>query len=444
MTFELYQKFSDNLKNFGYLDFFQSIAIAVSGGSDSMALLDLSSKWANTNNKKIIVIHVDHNLRESSRLDAMHVENYCKTKNLECYILNWQHEEIQGNIQQKARLARYSMIKDLCCSLDVNHLLTGHHLEDNAENFIQRFIRGSGVIGLAYSNEHFFNNLRILRPLHNILKGECVEYLKLRNIEWREDETNQSTKYLRNDIRANLQNILEKQHISYDQLLARIGSTQNHFHDVSSLVKDKLIEVLAECCFIENLGYVTIDYLTFKIQNSYIKHLILSYLINIISGRNELPRSSKISYIINSMQNLGNHYFTLHGAKISLVNDVILITYHNKIKNKLSIKQELQDNLLWDNRFLFKVSTALKDNFSVDFCSEKEYTEIIDEIDLNLKKQFSKKALKEIILSLPAIKMPDKIVAISQINYYDKSTGYLEEALEVIFYPTFKSKLIHF
>ena len=67
---------------------------------------------------------------------------------------------------------------DLCNRNGITHLFTGHHLEDNVENFVLRLIRGSGLIGLAQSNEHFFNNVRIIRPLFNSLKEELNLYMK--------------------------------------------------------------------------------------------------------------------------------------------------------------------------------------------------------------------------------------------------------------------------
>jgi len=444
MKLELNKKFDINIAQFEYLDLFSTLAIAVSGGSDSMALLSLTQNWANDNNKKIIVIHVDHKLRPSSYFDATHVQNYCANLNIECYILPWQHSIIKGNVQQKARLARYELITELCKKLNISQLFTGHHLEDNVENFIQRLIKGSGIIGLSSSNEHFYNNIRILRPLFNFTKSECIDYLKLENIKWVEDETNQNTKYLRNDIRANLSSILKKQDISYEQLISRLATTQEHFYDVTLIVREKLTLILAKYCFIDNLGFVKIDYKTLKDENIYIQHLLFSYLITIISGKNYLPRGSKIQHMLESIANNSKKYFTLHNTKITLTDDSLLITYEKNRKLLISSEKTLINNLLWNNRFLFKISKELTENFTVDFCSEKEYTEIIDKIDLNIKQQFSSKEFKEIILTIPTIKLNNKIVAINQINYYDKDIEYLAEVLEIIFSPTFKSKLIHF
>ncbi|MCF8462603.1 MAG: hypothetical protein K9G11_01670, partial [Rickettsiaceae bacterium] len=113
---EYYQKFCGNIDDFGYVTKSKKIAIAVSGGSDSMALLDLSRLWAIDHNIEIVAITVNHNLRASALSEIKFVREFCQLNNIECHVLNWT-ENVSSNIQQKARLARYQLITSLCRQL---------------------------------------------------------------------------------------------------------------------------------------------------------------------------------------------------------------------------------------------------------------------------------------------------------------------------------------
>ena len=431
------------MSNFGIVDFVGTIAVAVSGGSDSMALLHVAARWARERKAKIVAIHVNHQLRDDASIDASHVSQYCKQQHIECFILNWQHSQIASNIQHQARDARYLMMSNLCKDIFVSHLLTAHHADDNAENFAIRLIKGSGLIGLAASYEYFHNNIRILRPFYNISKDDCTQYLTLNKLSWVEDSSNSSAKYLRNDIRINIQGILQKQHINYSQLIARINDVSANFSDVSDIVKKRLIELLALYCIIEKTGHVLINYLALKNENNYIKILLISYLVTIVSGRNFTPRSNKIAHLLKNIDSSANRQCTIHSCKIIRQGDMLLIMYESEL-NKTDKSVILKNHLLWNNRFLIKVKDDVTEKYVVDFCSRQDYINIKDELNLRGELRNCLNKFHDILFTLPIIKLNDKIVAIVQINYYDISARQLSKSVEIDFAPSFKSKLIHY
>ena len=103
------------------------VALAVSGGSDSIALLFLASKWAKENQIRLIVFSVDHRLRKKSSDELEFVKRLSLTLENKFVEFIWQHDNSKSALQGRARLARYKMMTNKCHELDVNSLLTAHH-----------------------------------------------------------------------------------------------------------------------------------------------------------------------------------------------------------------------------------------------------------------------------------------------------------------------------
>ena len=446
---EYYKKFSSNIFNFGYVTKFHKLAVAVSGGSDSMALLELTRNWAIEHNIEIIAITVNHNLRASAVKEIEFVKEFCKSHSIKCFALECSKSELSGsNIQQKARLARYQLITSLCKEHKIFQLFTGHHKDDNVENFIMRLLKGSGVLGLGKNNEYFHNNIRILRPLHNFSKDECKLYLNSLNIKWVEDDSNDSTKYLRNDIRINTKSILDKMDVSYDQVIDRLSKTQDHYGDVIDIVKKSFVNLLSQYCYVETIGYAVINYEAIKLENKYLQNLFLSYLLTIISGKNYLPKSNKIEYIINNTVEKKNNFFVLHGCRIIFEKDKIFILRELADILKNNKESNFISGVVFDNRFEIKFTEQFlnkENNLIVSSLNENDYQLLKDKIDFSMYFLDSFKYKKYVIQSLPVLKNGDKVVAISYSSYYDIEASYLKKLdIQVNFVANFFSKLVHY
>ena len=111
------------------------VALAVSGGSDSIALLFLASKWAKENLIKLVVFSVDHRLRKESSDEVEFVRNTTLDLGHEFVGLIWQHDNSKSALQERARSARYKMVSNKCHELGINNLLTAHHYNDFLENY---------------------------------------------------------------------------------------------------------------------------------------------------------------------------------------------------------------------------------------------------------------------------------------------------------------------
>ena len=136
------------------------LAIAVSGGSDSVALLYLVSFWARQYKTELIIFSVNHNLRPESVCEIDYVESITKALGHEFYSLSWKYDGNKVGLQERARHGRYRLMTDKCYQISVQILLTAHHLDDNLETYLMRKNRNSGVFGLSSANS-FFNSLII-------------------------------------------------------------------------------------------------------------------------------------------------------------------------------------------------------------------------------------------------------------------------------------------
>lgn len=182
--------------------------VAVSGGHDSMLLLEL----CRSTSLPITVLHVNYQLRgEESNGDQAFVEAYCQTHAIPIHVHRIDLKEqltSGGNLQQLARKERYAFFETQLNKVSNSYLMVAQHQDDQIETFWLQLYRGSGLSGLQGMLE---KNGRILRPLLPFSRVELMHLSKEVNLSWREDSSNQSTKYLRNLFRLNLIPALEQE-----------------------------------------------------------------------------------------------------------------------------------------------------------------------------------------------------------------------------------------
>ena len=152
---ELNKRNLKKFENFIKLNLSKStFSVAVSGGSDSLALTYLSKCYSILNNVKVNFYHVDHKLRKESSDEAKKLNFLLKKFDINCKVLKWVGKKPKSNIQAIARKKRYSLIYKECTKDKVNFIFIAHHLDDLYENFIIRLLRGSGLKGLTLSLIH--------------------------------------------------------------------------------------------------------------------------------------------------------------------------------------------------------------------------------------------------------------------------------------------------
>ncbi len=171
--------------------------VAVSGGVDSMGLLDMAHRAE----LEVTVAHVNYHLRGAdSDADAELVKKYCADRNIPCHVRDIEmkkHRRGQG-IQTQAREERYAWFEELREEHGLDFVLTAHHADDRLETFFINMLRGGGVRGLKSIPGR---RDAILRPILGFPKIELLAYARENEVPWREDHTNREDNYLRNKIR---------------------------------------------------------------------------------------------------------------------------------------------------------------------------------------------------------------------------------------------------
>ncbi len=178
------------------------VGVAVSGGSDSMALLLLADNWARDMGCELRCVTVDHRLRESAADEARFVASRCRELGVPHETLEWKSKPDSGNLQDTARVARRQLIGNWARRHGIDQILLGHTGDDQAETFLIRLARGSGVDGLASMYEvERESGLSWIRPLLNMGRQDLREFLNLFGETWCEDPSNDDDRFHRIRIR---------------------------------------------------------------------------------------------------------------------------------------------------------------------------------------------------------------------------------------------------
>jgi len=173
-----------------------TIGVAVSGGSDSTALLMLAVREGAKRGLVVEAVTLDHRLRPEAADEARAVSRLCARLGVHHDILTWQHDGPVGNLQAAARAARRRLISDWARQRGVGVVALGHTMDDQAETFLMRLQRGSGVDGLAaMSARRRALGIDWIRPLLGMRRAQLRGFLMAEGIEWADDPSNENPAY---------------------------------------------------------------------------------------------------------------------------------------------------------------------------------------------------------------------------------------------------------
>lgn len=197
-----------HLVDIKYLDMLlansKQIIIGVSGGADSMALLHQILQYRNILNKEFKVLHVDHQINESSSSWAKIVSNYCAENDVDCKVVKVDITQHGNNLEQAARRARYAAFTAQPCDT----ILLAHHANDQIETFFLKLLRAGGIRGLSgmrpVSDCWFDKSKKVVRPLLSVARQDIEQYVDDHAIPYVTDPSNSDTAYDRNWIRHEL------------------------------------------------------------------------------------------------------------------------------------------------------------------------------------------------------------------------------------------------
>lgn len=274
------------------------VAVGVSGGADSLALVLLLDELLRPQGRQVIALTVDHGLREESATEAAYVAKLMAEHEIEHHILEWQGEKPSTGIEEAARDVRYALLKGWCQANGVEILCVAHHQQDQAETFLMRLQRGSGVTGLCGMAEvNELDGVSIVRPLLNI-SSECLKsYLQQRNISWVEDPSNQSEDFLRCRVRKLLPVMEDMVGIS-SKRIADTMRVLSRTKDYVAQQRDNFIQ--ANVTWWEDVA-VCLPVKALQNEHEEIVYQVIRALIRKVGGNQYTARSDDVERLIGRM-----------------------------------------------------------------------------------------------------------------------------------------------
>ena len=318
---KIYNEFSSSLK------VKEDLAVAVSGGPDSLALAYLSKCYSLKNKIKVKYYIVNHRLRKEASLEAEIVKKVLRKIDVECKILNWNGKKPSGNIQAIARDKRYSLLASECKKNNIKYLLLGHHLNDLFENFLIRIVRGSGLNGLisfSKNTKYRSQNLNITRPLLNLEKKDLLYVSKEVFNFFVKDPSNINKDYKRTRIR-NLLHSLEKEGLDLKKLKLTINNLKDSDKSIKFYV-DRNLE--KNVVFLKRKNIYILSYNFFD-QSHEIIFRSLTKLIQKLGKKYYPVRGKSIIELIKGINAKSFSKVTLGGCFIERANETILISREN-------------------------------------------------------------------------------------------------------------------
>ena len=175
-----------------------NIAVAVSGGADSLALTLLLKEWCDAHGVTFVALTVDHGLRPESAQEAASLHTLLESLGIKHHILTWEGAKPTSALQEKARSKRYDLLEDWCHRHQFPYLFLGHHQGDQSETYCMRLRRHSGLLGLACMRPVVKKQrVTLVRPFLNISKDSLKAYLAEKGVAWVEDPSNENATFER-------------------------------------------------------------------------------------------------------------------------------------------------------------------------------------------------------------------------------------------------------
>lgn len=296
----------------------ERIAVACSGGKDSMCLLHYMCTHRDELGIDVCAVNVDHGIRENSESDSNFVAKYCEKHDIKLYSFKVNAKQFSEDkkltLEQGARECRYRVFRSLLSKHLVDKVALAHHLQDQAETILLNIFRGTGIAGAGGMD--YIRDDMYIRPLLNTSKSEIRAYVERNDIPYVEDETNQDDDFNRNYIRNRIMPLIRYRWSNADNAIASFGSNcrQDEAYIESTISNDAI--VLEE-------GIARIYSTYFVYQDAYVYRLILRALKAIgMSVNIEKKHLKMIKDMALEAEN---------GTKMSLPNGLTVIKEYNFI-----------------------------------------------------------------------------------------------------------------
>lgn len=383
------------------------IAIALSGGSDSMALTLLMAQWAKTRQRNITALTVNHGLRENAASEALQTHAIMESLGISHVILTPTLDTTIQNIQQRARTARYNAMTAWCEENNASYLMVAHNFDDQAETIALQNHRGStppSQSGMALLSH--WNNIALVRPLLGVRKSTLMAWLKSHHHLWIEDPTNASDVYARNRLRRTMDDdtIIANWHHAQKQGALR------HAEDIARN------EWCNTHCHLYPFGVVACDRSAWLRLNETLRSDMLSRAIMHINGAYQRPRHHESARLTLRVSDTTNGKATLGGTLIRWSESQLIISRElSRLPSAITLfPSQTPKHFLWDNRFT--LTYQLLTPAVLGPLGQKGYN-ILRQLHHDFPTEFAN-IHSSFLFALPALWHLDTVLCVPHIDYH--------------------------
>ena len=406
-----------------------TVAVAVSGGPDSMALCALADDWARARGGRVVALVVDHRLRPESGDEARRAGGWLGERGVDHVLLTRQGPAIHGAVHATARAARYGLMGDYCRDRGILHLLLAHHRDDQAETMLLRLSRASGLDGLsamAAINQENSGGPRLLRPLLAVSMARLRATGAARGLPFIDDPSNRDPAYGRARMRR-LAPMLAADGVTAE----RLARTAAALGRARSILEAAAAEFLAAAVTIHPAGFCWLDYQAYRAGPGEIAKRALVRMLLCIGGAAYGPRGERLLRLHEALAGdaLGAGR-TLGGCRVVPRRGRVLICREPRAAAG-SLSLESGGRALWDGRFELR-ATAAAGPVTVRRLDRAGWSRI-PEADRKACRHILPGAVRP---SLPAFCDLDGIVAVPHLGYMrrNKDAGN-DAAYSAVFKP---------
>jgi len=341
--------FAAAMRRFGPFAPSPHLAVAVSGGADSLALALLADAWARRHGGRVTALTVDHGLRPEAAAEARQVARWLRAAGIAHRTLRWDVAKTsRANLQAKAREARYGLLTGWCRDHGVGDLLVAHHREDQAETFLLRLARGSGLDGLAAMAPVVSRDgVRLLRPLLAVPKAALVAALKRRKQPWIEDPSNRDEAYARVRLRALLP-LLAAEGLTAE----RLAATAARLGQARAALAESCAALLAQAVEGDDAGFAYVNLPAFAAAPREVALRALARLLMAFGGQDYTPRYERLCRLADDLFAGLRGGRTLAGCRIlpQGTGQALILREARDVAPALALGRA---PVTWDGRFTF-------------------------------------------------------------------------------------------
>lgn len=331
------------------------LAVACSGGSDSLALALLAAEWGRARGIMVTALIVDHRLRRESGAEARQVAAWLRQRQVAAHILPWTGRKPKANRQAAARDARYRLLQRWCRAHEVRHLLLAHHMEDQAETVLLRAIRGSGVEGMSamVPRRTLAGGVQLLRPLLDVGRDRLRAALRLRGQGWIEDPSNRDPSYARVRVRQALADLG-----GGGEVIRHLARTAANMARAGAALESVTDTLLAACAALQAAGYAWLLAEPLVAAPEEIRLRALARLLGQIGGEALPPRLDALQRLAAALTRPGFTGASLHRCRLVPLQGRILVCREARyLPPPLRLTAPLP--ALWDGRFRLSQAAAM-------------------------------------------------------------------------------------